>query len=88
VFQPPITFALHDPVNERDSHVLAIGMTLPDGSAVTVDWHTGHAGTVGVWSSPEAAAAVHRADLVWYGRNRLHQPPTGPPNGGLWRSVG
>jgi hypothetical protein len=83
----PTTFALRNQAAERDAAVLAVGMTLPDGGAVTVDWRTGRAGTVGVWSSPQAAAAAHRAELVWYGRTPVPAPPGGPPNGGLWRST-
>jgi hypothetical protein len=52
VFQVPATFALRDQHADRTETVLAVGMTLPDGSAVTVDWRAGHAGTVGTWSSP------------------------------------
>jgi hypothetical protein len=62
-------------------------MTLPDGGAVTVDWRTGRAGTVGVWSSPQAAAGAHRAELVWYRRGAVPTPVSGPPNAGLWRTA-
>src|SRR5947209_16719374 len=55
VLQLPATFALRHPTG-REGALLAIGMTLPDGGAVTIDWRTGRAGTVGVWSSPQAAA--------------------------------
>jgi len=81
--QTPATFALRDPAAGA---VLAVGMTLPDGGALTVDWRTGAAGTVVVWSSPQAAAASHRAELIWYGRAPAPPPLAGPPNGGLWRS--
>jgi hypothetical protein len=87
VLQLPATFALRNPTGgtaRRDGALLAIGMTLPDGGAVTVDWRTGRAGTVGVWSSPQAAAGAHRAELVWYGRGAI---PAGPPNAGLWRTA-
>jgi hypothetical protein len=86
VFQVPATFALRDEHADRAETVLAVGMTLPDGGAVTVDWRSGHAGTVGTWSSPQAAAAAHHAELVWYTRPGAAAPPVGPPNGGLWRS--
>jgi len=46
---------------------------------------TGRAGTVGVWSSPQAAAGAHNADLIWYRRNPGPAPVAGPPNGALWR---
>jgi hypothetical protein len=65
--------------------VLAIGMTLPDGCAVVVDWRTGRAGTVGIWSSPQAAAGAHGAELVWHRRSAVPAPAGGPPNAGLWR---
>ena len=91
MLQLPATFALRNPTatrggaSSRDGALLAIGMTLPDGGALTVDWRTGRAGTVGVWSSPQAAAGAHRADLVWYGRDPV---PTGlPHNAGLWRTA-
>ncbi len=70
MIQPPRTFALRDPDASRDAAVVALGMTLPDGGAMTIDWRSGRAGAVGVWSSPYVAAAVHRAELVWYGRGR------------------
>ena len=87
MLQLPATFALRNPSAGRQGTgaLLAIGMTLPDGGALTVDWRTGRAGTVGVWSSPQAAAGAHRADLVWYGRDPV---PTGlPHNAGLWRTA-
>ncbi|OLB65816.1 MAG: hypothetical protein AUI10_05230 [Actinobacteria bacterium 13_2_20CM_2_72_6] len=91
MLQLPATFALRNPTatrggaSSRDGALLAIGMTLPDGGALTVDWRTGRAGTVGVWSSPQAAAGAHRADLVWYGHGTV--PVAGPPNAGLWRTA-
>jgi len=87
VLQLPATFALRNPKAGRQGigALLAIGMTLPDGGALTVDWRTGRAGTVGVWSSPQAAAGAHRADLVWYGHGTV--PVAGPPNAGLWRTA-
>jgi hypothetical protein len=86
VVQLPETFTLRDPVDGRDeAAVLAVGMTLPDGGALTVDWRAGRAGTVGVWPSPEAAASWHCADLVWCRRSRVPAPAGGPPNARLWR---
>jgi hypothetical protein len=84
VLQLPVTFALRSTTGHQD-RVLAIGMTLPDGGAVTVDWRAGRAGTVSVWSSPDAAAGAHHADLIWYRRSPGPDPLTGPPNGALWR---
>jgi hypothetical protein len=78
----PATFALRNPIVGT---LVAVGMTLPDGAAMTVDWRSGRAGTVGVWSSPQAAAGAHRADLVWYGRAAV--PVGGPRNAGLWRAA-
>ena len=83
MLQLPVTFALRSSTGHEEA-VLAVGMTLPDGGAVTVDWRAGRAGTVGVWSSPEAAAGAHNADLVWY-RRGSGPVPLGPPNGALWR---
>ena len=83
MLQLPATFALRHPTG-REGALLAIGMTLPDGGAVTIDWRTGRAGTVGVWSSPQAAAGAHGADLVWYQRGAI-PAPVGPPNGAVWR---
>ncbi len=85
MLQLPVTFALRDAAAGRDTGLLAVGMTLPDGGALTVDWRAGRPGTVGVWSSPQAAAAAHRARLVWYGRASDPAPPAGPPNARLWR---
>jgi len=71
---PPFTprpFALHavDGSNPSGdgSHgpLLAWGMTLPDGSAVTVDWRNGPSSGVGISASPDRAARLHDADLVW-----------------------
>ena len=84
MLQLPVTFALCRSTQQEEG-VLAIGMTLPDGGAVTVDWRTGRAGTVGVWSSPQAAAGAHHADLIWYRRGPGSAPVAGPPNGALWR---
>jgi len=84
VLQLPATFILRDPAAGRDDAVLAVGMTLPDAGALTVDWRAGRAGTVGVWPSPQAAAAWHRAQLVWCGRAAV-PAPAGPPNARLWR---
>ncbi len=84
MLQLPVTFALRRSTGQHDG-VLAIGMTLPDGGAVTVDWRTGRAGAVGVWSSPQAAAGAHNADLIWYQRSPGPTPVVGPPNGALWR---
>ena len=85
VLQLPATFTLRDPARGRAAALLAVGMTLPDGDALTVDWRTGQAGGVSVWPSPDAAAAAHRAQLVWYGRSAVPVPPAGPPNARLWR---
>ena len=85
MLQLPATFALRNHIRP-DEAILAIGMTLPDGGAVTVDWRAGRAGTVGVWSSAEAAAGAHGADLVWYRRGAVSPVPVGgPPNGAVWR---
>ena len=85
--QLPAIFTLRDPSGGR-AGLLAVGMTLPDGGALTVDWRAGYAGTVDVWSSPEAAAVAQRAQLVWYGRSKVPAKvpaPAGPPNARLWR---
>jgi len=87
VHQLPATFTLRDPAAGR-AGLVAVGMTLPDGGALTVDWRGGRAGTVDVWSSAEAAAVAQRAQLVWYGRSKVRvpaPPPAGPPNARLWR---
>jgi len=89
VSQLPATFALRNCTGQDSSDVceelLAIGMTLPDGSAVTIDWRGGRAGTVGVWSSAHAAAGAYDADLLWYGRGAVTAALGGPPNGALRR---
>lgn len=43
----------------------AWGMTLPDGSVVTVDWRSGPSSGVTLSASPDRAAFMHGADLVW-----------------------
>jgi len=85
VLQLPVTFALRDPAARRDTGILAIGMTLPDGGALTVDWRAGRPGTVGVWSSPQAAAAAapRATGLVRPGIGP--GAAAGPPNARLWR---
>ncbi|HYN97553.1 MAG TPA: hypothetical protein VES42_27260 [Pilimelia sp.] len=67
----PRPFALCD----RDGDVLAYGMTLPDASAVTVEWSGGRLGAFGVWSSPAAPARLWGCGIAWYGRPSA-QPPT------------
>jgi hypothetical protein len=66
---PPATFALcghGDGGDGEGEDVIAVGMTLPDGSAITVNWRNRRVGTVGLWSSPERAAVMHDAQLVWF----------------------
>ena len=45
--------------------VVAWGMTLPDGSALTVDWRNGPSSSVAVLATPERAELLYDADLVW-----------------------
>ncbi len=45
--------------------VVAWGMTLPDGSAVTVDWRNGPSSSVAVLATPARAELLYDADLVW-----------------------
>jgi hypothetical protein len=85
MIESPRTFALRDPGASRDAAVVALGMTLPDGGAMTIDWRSGRPGAVGVWSSPHVAAAVHGAELVWYERGRSRPQPPRPPDWGSWR---
>jgi hypothetical protein len=67
----PRPFALHaiddsDPdAASPNRTLLAWGMTLPDGSAVTVDWRNGPSSGVALCTSPDRAARLHDADLAW-----------------------
>jgi hypothetical protein len=66
---PPRPFVLCD----EDGDVIAYGMTLPDGSAVTVQWGDGVHGSVGVWSSPGSPARLWSCAIAWFDR------PVAPP---------
>jgi hypothetical protein len=66
---PPRPFVLCD----EEGDVIAYGMTLPDGSAVTVQWAGGTYGAVGVWSSPGAPARLWSCAIAWFDR-----PVAGP----------
>jgi hypothetical protein len=68
----PRPFALHafdgaesDDDIIADGPLLAWGMTLPDGSAVTVDWRNGPSSGVTLSANPDQAARLHDADVVW-----------------------
>jgi hypothetical protein len=60
----PRPFALCD----YDGDVMAYGMTLPDGSAVTVQWSDGSHGSVGLWTSPAAPARLWAYSIAWFDR--------------------
>jgi hypothetical protein len=62
--KPPRLFAMCD----EDGDVMAYGMTLPDGSAVTVQWSGRSSGAVGVWSSPGMPARRWNCSLTWLDR--------------------
>ena len=69
----PRPFALCD----EDGDVIAYGMTLPDGSAMTVQWSDGSYGSVGVWSSPGTPARLWSCATVWLDRSATaptHRP--------------
>jgi hypothetical protein len=68
----PRPFALHaikgsDPADNAGPArpLLAWGMALPDGSAITVGWRNGPSSGVAICASPDQAARLHDADLVW-----------------------
>lgn len=63
---PPRLFTLCD---DRGT-VSAYGMTLPDRSAVTVEWTGVDRGAVGFWSSPAAPARLWGWSVVWPGPPR------------------
>jgi hypothetical protein len=69
----PRPFALYG----VDELLIAWGMTLPDGSAVLVDWRRGPSSGVTISASPERAADLHGADLVWMPYKREHHERTG-----------
>jgi DNA-binding XRE family transcriptional regulator len=66
----PSPFAIYD------SAVRGWGMTLPDGSAVLVDWRNGPSSVVAVCQSPTSAARLVGGDLLWL-------TPENPPTPGL-----
>jgi hypothetical protein len=57
----PRLFALCD----EDGYVIAYGMTLPDGSAVTVQWSGGSVGSIGMWASPGTPARLWTCGIAW-----------------------
>ena len=63
----PHPFALHaiTGAEEENGPVLAWGMTLPDGSVVTVDWRDGPSSGVTLSANADSAARLHDAELVW-----------------------
>ena len=65
----PRPFALHGFSDADDGPLLAWGMTLPDGSAVTVDWRHGPSSGITISTNAEQAACLHGADLVWLTRS-------------------
>lgn len=82
----PRLFALCDP----DGDVTAYGLTLPDGSAVTVQWVDGVPGSLGLWSSPQAPARLWCCGIAWIdppgrGRDGGAADP-GAPDGPAGRS--
>ena len=67
----PRPFALHA-IGRADTDdadpggpLLAWGMTLPDGSAVTVDWRNGPSSGITLSANPDQAARLHGAELAW-----------------------
>jgi hypothetical protein len=60
----PRIFALVDDA-ENDHHVIGYGMTLPDGSAVSVSWPSERGVSYYSSSTAEDNAALRGADLVW-----------------------
>jgi hypothetical protein len=85
--EPPRLFAMCD----EDGDVIAYGMTLPDGSAVTVQW-SGRSGSVGLWSSPGRPARLWNCSLTWLDRDSADAAgsagPAGPGSAGPGGSVG
>jgi hypothetical protein len=59
----PRVFALLGEDEDGDHGLIAWGMRLPDGSAITVDG--GQTLSVGTWSSADRAAKLHHAELNW-----------------------
>lgn len=51
--------------NNGPGDLIAWGMALPDGSAITVDWRNGPSSAMSLCGSPDRAARLHDADLVW-----------------------
>ena len=60
----PRAFVLCD----EDGDVMAYGMTLPDGSAVTAQWLGDRHGPLGVWTSPGVPARLWSCAIAWFDR--------------------
>lgn len=56
----PRAFALVDEVGVR-----AYGLSLPDGTALTVQWTAEGSGALGMWSAPQAPARLWVCELIW-----------------------
>jgi hypothetical protein len=69
---PPRVFVLCD----EDGDIMAYGMTLPDGSAVTAQWLGDGHGSLGVWSSPGVPARLWSCVIAWFDRPLV--PPASP----------
>ncbi|HLL66724.1 MAG TPA: hypothetical protein VK453_13450 [Micromonosporaceae bacterium] len=55
--------------SQGDRTVLAWGMTLPDGSAMVVDWRHGPSSVTAVCRSAVSAEMLFDGELVWIGAN-------------------
>lgn len=63
----PQPFAVYRTISGQEAELVAWGMTLPDGSAVTVGWNTTTqaCGVLGICATPDSAARIYGAYLVW-----------------------
>ncbi|RZU51420.1 hypothetical protein EV385_3247 [Krasilnikovia cinnamomea] len=63
----PRSFALVLSARSRPATplVVAWGMTLPDGSVITVGWSEGSTNTLSICGSPARAAWLYGATLAW-----------------------
>ncbi len=75
----PRTFALRASPHGDTAAVIGWGMTLPDGSAVAVDWRNGASCLVAICGSAERAARLQGADLIWVDQPAGHPATAGRP---------
>lgn len=72
----PRTFALRAYPHDDTPVIVAWGMTLPDGSALTISWHSPTT-VMTVCDNPHRAALLQGAEVIWV--DHEEHTPKGPP---------